>query len=659
MITARSSDTQSHYHTSEYDQKPDASQSSFPSSRMPTTDFETPLSTATDWQGQYSFLPPEESVFATQAYAHMGSSAHHNSGPSSTSNSSKTSPSQQQLYQLGPGKSSGSDGSGTDCPSLKVEANSPFGLSSRRSLEHMGVQHAQTHTPFNTRLSITIADASQSTTSRRTDNGLPHDTEVHGRKPCDLAARSHEDNPVSSILQITDLVEEPMGSEASTKWTGGVRSVIKEEDDEDLIDDEDMGDGGETDATERPAQTVAERKAQRRKLKRFRLTHQQTRFLMSEFSKKPHPDAAHRECLSREIPGLSPRQVQVWFQNRMRAVPDGFDTVQALHSPYGAMNNVGMTMAPAVDFSTAPYANRMMRPLIVDVRQPEGDFSLSPTGLSPEIGTLGLNSSAAAPSMNGAGILLPLSPTSISAHHQRHNSYPSHHTISETMATPTSSSESEAMVPVNMGLDKTAAATPATAAARNCFPLALRQHPVTAEIWHIVDGQLQFGGLGGLSGLSGLSDIGTVPSPASYTTGFPSSASLMASIDFGLSPRITSGIGSSPNSMAGSSIRHGITDYSLPQPGALTAPSNDLAQAFQPSMTPVSSMISTAPSAATSIAANIINNGTTVRNAYNGLGGFGGFGSLGNYHLSASLRSGTDSLGRKLTYPFGGVGSGR
>jgi len=47
-----------------------------------------------------------------------------------------------------------------------------------------------------------------------------------------------------------------------------------------------------------------------------RLTHNQTRFLMSEFTRQAHPDASHRERLSREIPGLSPRQVQVWFQNR-------------------------------------------------------------------------------------------------------------------------------------------------------------------------------------------------------------------------------------------------------------------------------------------------------------------------------------------------------
>lgn len=80
--------------------------------------------------------------------------------------------------------------------------------------------------------------------------------------------------------------------------------------------------------------TVAELRAYNRRLKRFRqvtrkraelnstddfgnrLTHSQTRYLMSEFAKQPRPDAAHRERLSREIPGFSSRQVQVWFQNR-------------------------------------------------------------------------------------------------------------------------------------------------------------------------------------------------------------------------------------------------------------------------------------------------------------------------------------------------------
>ena len=37
---------------------------------------------------------------------------------------------------------------------------------------------------------------------------------------------------------------------------------------------------------------------------------------MNEFARHPHPDASQRDKISREIPGLSARQVQVWFQNR-------------------------------------------------------------------------------------------------------------------------------------------------------------------------------------------------------------------------------------------------------------------------------------------------------------------------------------------------------
>ena len=82
-----------------------------------------------------------------------------------------------------------------------------------------------------------------------------------------------------------------------------------------------------------PLKSGAERLAEKRKMKRFRsartlshrrmvinkmcrLTHAQTRYLMSEFSRQAHPDAAQRERLSRDIPGLNARQVQVWFQNR-------------------------------------------------------------------------------------------------------------------------------------------------------------------------------------------------------------------------------------------------------------------------------------------------------------------------------------------------------
>ena len=144
------------------------------------------------------------------------------------------------------------------------------------------------------------------------------------------------------------------------------------------------------------------------------LTHNQTRFLMSEFSRQAHPDAAQRERLAREIPGLSPRQVQVWFQNRSvpflllfhstdkdrrakmkrltaddqermlksRALPEDFDMSQALHSPYGGQAIMGTPLASPVSYAPpyteAPY----VRPLMMDsIRRQSEDDSTSPLSL--------------------------------------------------------------------------------------------------------------------------------------------------------------------------------------------------------------------------------------------------------------------------------------
>ncbi|RYP20613.1 hypothetical protein DL765_002684 [Monosporascus sp. GIB2] len=107
------------------------------------------------------------------------------------------------------------------------------------------------------------------------------------------------------------------GQVISTDQGGNENAVVEKEEDDDVLEDDEMVEA-EGEQPSQP-QTAAERTAARRKMKRFRLPHQQTRFLMSEFAKQPHPDAAHRERLSREIPGLSPRQVQVWFQNSLDA----------------------------------------------------------------------------------------------------------------------------------------------------------------------------------------------------------------------------------------------------------------------------------------------------------------------------------------------------
>jgi len=50
--------------------------------------------------------------------------------------------------------------------------------------------------------------------------------------------------------------------------------------------------------------------------KRRRLTSEETRVLTGEFDKNPKPNAKLRAKLSMEIPGMTARAVQIWFQNR-------------------------------------------------------------------------------------------------------------------------------------------------------------------------------------------------------------------------------------------------------------------------------------------------------------------------------------------------------
>lgn len=143
----------------------------------------------------------------------------------------------------------------------------------------------------------------------------------HGHQPVRTTDSQPTTGAVSSASSPTDRLT-PRSESAHAK---------EQHDDDEVID---VGGDDQDDEAEKVTMTAAELRAAKRKMKRFRfaippadagwaaaltclrLTHNQTRFLMSEFARQAHPDAAHRERLAREIPGLSARQVQVWFQNR-------------------------------------------------------------------------------------------------------------------------------------------------------------------------------------------------------------------------------------------------------------------------------------------------------------------------------------------------------
>ncbi|KAI9732547.1 MAG: hypothetical protein M1834_003882 [Cirrosporium novae-zelandiae] len=199
--------------------------------------------------------------------------------------------------------------------------------------------------------------------------------------------------------------------------------------------------GEDEDTNDESGRTAAEKRSDKRKMKRFRLTHNQTRFLMNEFAHQAHPDAAHRERLAREIPGLSPRQVQVWFQNRRaklkrltsddrermmksRALPDDFDMSHALYSPFGGPHPMGTPLSSPASFGPGFPENALIRPLTMDsIRRQSDDSTVSPISMGSAYGSSFTPPSSGPPSEN-------ISPISTTSDRQAFSTFSGSQTIS-------------------------------------------------------------------------------------------------------------------------------------------------------------------------------------------------------------------------------------
>jgi hypothetical protein len=108
---------------------------------------------------------------------------------------------------------------------------------------------------------------------------------------------------------------------------------------------------------------------------------------------------------------------------KMRAVPDDFDNVQALHSPYGAVQGIGTPLHSPVDHTSAYSEQAMIRPLLVDtIRRHESDEQhLSPTSIGPAFGHVGF---APPGSIGTSDVLSPLSLNSGDRYYGSHQSSP-------------------------------------------------------------------------------------------------------------------------------------------------------------------------------------------------------------------------------------------
>lgn len=66
----------------------------------------------------------------------------------------------------------------------------------------------------------------------------------------------------------------------------------------------------------------------------------------------------------------------------MRAVPESFDNIQALHSPYGAVHGLGPNMSSPTEMGHRPFGEQMGRASMVDLRGGDTDNNIPMVGIS-------------------------------------------------------------------------------------------------------------------------------------------------------------------------------------------------------------------------------------------------------------------------------------
>ncbi len=240
--------------------------SSPPSSRMSNTGFETPLSNATEWSGQYSFLPPAEPIFASQPYDHHvsagagdqtlvgggGGSTNGGAGAGGAGSTSAQNTTRPSTSSNGDGSSAGANSGATSRPKDEP-GTSPLGLHHRHSIDPLGLRQQSTSVSAqgsggsSTQNHSSAAPASMTAGQDGSDvlfghKGMIGDDGTGGSSGAGGGGDAHgQARPLG----------QPLHAHHSQNTTG------QHDDEDDLLDDEEMGDGsGEADAAA-PAQTAA------------------------------------------------------------------------------------------------------------------------------------------------------------------------------------------------------------------------------------------------------------------------------------------------------------------------------------------------------------------------------------------------------------------
>lgn len=209
-------------------------------SRM-SNNYEAPLSTQSDWPGQYSsFLPPADASIFSQPYEHVDHSTEH-SDPQVQTRSAAASNNPLDIENM---------------KSETVSLGSP--LSHRRSLDPLGLRQPKVASPIQEKAEEHGEQYSQKPAESVPDESLAS-TETRGM--------SLSSNPLSAVSSTGQTSSDIPGGHQERD----VLAAIKDEDEEVLEEEEEeMMEGEGEGSVPSPPQTAAERTAQRRKMKRFR-----------------------------------------------------------------------------------------------------------------------------------------------------------------------------------------------------------------------------------------------------------------------------------------------------------------------------------------------------------------------------------------------------
>lgn len=196
--------------------------------------YDSPLSTQSDWQGQqYSYLPPGENSIYSQSYEH-------GQAPHSSAAGSQAQP------------RSAIDASGSMDIDTKSERNtSSPPLSQRHSEDPLGLRIKKQLSPTTEHPVEGHSDMDAAKVAGESTN----EGSVTSAGTTAMSMGSNAMSSASSVGQSSDM--------------GPIRNDdhVKQEDDDDLLDDDDMDGDGDGITAE---MTPAERTAARRKMKRFR-----------------------------------------------------------------------------------------------------------------------------------------------------------------------------------------------------------------------------------------------------------------------------------------------------------------------------------------------------------------------------------------------------